>query len=158
MTKSAIAETGKALSGLRAIDILVLICLIALLLVMLLPLLLIVINSFKTEPEYYANGPFALPQQLNFDGIVATWQSTDYTTKLINSMIISLSTAVLATLLSLFIQAHPKFCLPSYRCNICCDVTLPRCVRLLLASLRSAWHKMQTARSMVALIYYLFNH
>jgi raffinose/stachyose/melibiose transport system permease protein len=102
MTNSTFTITRKPLTSRRVVDVLVLICLIIFLVIMLLPLVMITINSFKTEPEYYANGPFALPQNLNLDGIVATWQSTDYTTKLINSTVISLSTAILATLLSLF--------------------------------------------------------
>lgn len=72
-----------------------------LLLGMLFPLLLIVFSSFKTEAEYYANGPFALPQSLNFDAIVKTWQNTDYPTKLGNSIYISTVTALLAAVLSL---------------------------------------------------------
>jgi raffinose/stachyose/melibiose transport system permease protein len=73
-----------------------------LLLVMLFPLLLVVISSFKTEAEYATNGPFALPQSLNFDVLTSTWQSTDYPVKLLNSAIISIGTAALATVLSLF--------------------------------------------------------
>ena len=39
-----------------------LIGLIVFLIVMLFPLAMVTINSFKTESEYYANGPFSLPQ------------------------------------------------------------------------------------------------
>ena len=78
-----------------------LIGLVVLLIVMLFPLLMVVTNSLKTEPEYYANGPFALPQSLNLDTIIHTWDKTDYTTKLINSTYISLSVAFLATAISL---------------------------------------------------------
>ena len=79
-----------------------LIALVALLLVMLFPLALVTINSFKTENEYYDGGPFALPQSWNTDVLRTTWESTDYTTKLLNSLNISLSVAVLAIVLSLF--------------------------------------------------------
>src|SRR5690242_1124645 len=72
------------------------------LLVMLFPLLLVVLSSFKTEAEYSTNGPFALPQSLNFDVLTSTWRSTDYPVKLLNSAVISIGTAVLATVLSLF--------------------------------------------------------
>ena len=78
-----------------------LIVLVVLMIVMLFPLVIVVINSLKTEPEYYANGPFALPQSFNLDTIIGTWNRTDYTTKLINSIYISLTVAVLASLLSL---------------------------------------------------------
>ena len=40
--------------------------------------MMIAVNSFKTETEYYANGPFALPQTLNLDIITSTWQRTEY--------------------------------------------------------------------------------
>jgi len=102
MTNSPYAVVRKPLTFRRVMDILALIALIVFLLVMLMPLVMIALTSIKTEPEYFANGPFALPQGLNLDGIVKTWQSTDYTTKLINSTVISISTAILATLLSLF--------------------------------------------------------
>src|SRR5688572_12090894 len=83
------------------LNIIVLVGLSALLLIMLLPVGIVTINSFKTETEYYDNGPFALPQSLNTDVIVSTWQKTDYTTKLINSLGISLSVALLSITLSL---------------------------------------------------------
>lgn len=85
----------------RLFDTLALIGLIVLLIIMLFPVFIVIINSFKTEPEYYANGPFALPTSLNFDVIRSAWERSDYTTKLINSITISLSVAVLATALSM---------------------------------------------------------
>lgn len=78
-----------------------LIALTVLLLVMLFPLAIIAFNSFKTEDEYYANGPFTLPKSLSLDMLVYTWKSTDYTGKLWNSTVISIMTALLATGLSL---------------------------------------------------------
>ncbi len=85
----------------RMIRLLPVIALVVLLIAMLFPLLMVILNSLKTEPEYYANGPFALPQSFNLSTIIETWNNTDYTTKLINSTCISVSVAVLATLLSL---------------------------------------------------------
>lgn len=76
--------------------------LIALLALMVAPLLLVVINSFKTEAEYNQFGPLALPQGLSLESLTITWQRVDYTTKLANSLIISLSAALLAIALSLF--------------------------------------------------------
>lgn len=69
---------------------------------MLFPFFMIAINSFKTETEYLANGPFSLPESLNFGAIRETWVKTDYSTKLVNSLVISVGTAVLAVFLSLF--------------------------------------------------------
>jgi len=71
------------------------------LLIMLFPFFMITINSFKTEAEYLANGPFALPQNFTLDILKLTWAETEYSTKLTNSLIISISTAVLAVTLSL---------------------------------------------------------
>jgi len=78
-----------------------LIALIVLLLIMLFPLAMVTINSFKTENEYYDNGPFALPQTLNTEVLASTWESTAYTTKLVNSLVISFSVALIAIALSL---------------------------------------------------------
>jgi raffinose/stachyose/melibiose transport system permease protein len=79
-----------------------LIALGVLLLVMLFPLYMVTINSFKTEDGFLASGPFGFSTSFTLDTIKATWQSTDYTTKLINSLAISLTTALLAVGLSLF--------------------------------------------------------
>ena len=73
-----------------------------LLLVMLFPMYMVTINSFKTEDGFLATGPFRLPPSFTFETIRMTWQSTDYTTKLINSTAISLATALLAIVVSLF--------------------------------------------------------
>ena len=78
-----------------------LIPLLVLLFFIIFPLLLITITSFKTEDEYYANGPLALPQSLNMDILIYTWKSTDYPRLLMNSAIISISAAVLAVGISL---------------------------------------------------------
>jgi raffinose/stachyose/melibiose transport system permease protein len=86
----------------RIVSWIPLVLLSLLLLLMLFPLALVVLSSFKTEAEYATNGPFALPQSLNFDVLISTWQSTNYPLKLANSMLISIGTAVLATVLSLF--------------------------------------------------------
>jgi raffinose/stachyose/melibiose transport system permease protein len=84
------------------VKLLSLVALTVLLLIVLFPLAMIIINSFKTEAEYYANGPLGLPQRLNWDTIVAVWRRMEYTTKLLNSLVISMSVAVLGIGLSLF--------------------------------------------------------
>jgi raffinose/stachyose/melibiose transport system permease protein len=94
VNRSRIADAaGKYLS---------LIALSVLLLAMLFPMYMVTINSFKTEDGFFASGPFGLSTGFTLETIKATWQSTDYTTKLINSMAISLTTALLAVGLSLF--------------------------------------------------------
>jgi raffinose/stachyose/melibiose transport system permease protein len=79
-----------------------LIALGVLLLAMLFPMYMVTINSFKTEDGFFASGPFGLSTGLTLETIKATWKSTDYTTKLLNSTAISLATALLAVGLSLF--------------------------------------------------------
>jgi raffinose/stachyose/melibiose transport system permease protein len=69
---------------------------------MLFPLAIITTNSFKTEAEYYANGPFSLPESLYLDSLIAMWNRMDYTIKLWNSFFISITTSLLAIGLSLF--------------------------------------------------------
>ena len=78
-----------------------LISLSVLVLLMIFPLILITLTSFKTEDEYYANGPLALPQSINLDILTYTWKSTNYTRLLMNSAIISISASVLAVGISL---------------------------------------------------------
>ncbi|WP_307867806.1 carbohydrate ABC transporter permease [Umezawaea beigongshangensis] len=78
----------------------VLASLVLLAVVMLLPLAVVVFNAFKTPAEYSANGPLALPQGLNLDGITEFWERVDFGQKLWNSVLISGSVAVLAVVVS----------------------------------------------------------
>src|ERR1035437_9127606 len=75
--------------------------LLFLLFVMFLPFLIITINAIKSPSEYASNGPLALPSGLYLTGIENFWNRVDFTTCLINSMVISLSVAILSTVLSL---------------------------------------------------------
>lgn len=79
-----------------------LILLLVLLVVVLFPLGVITLNSFKTEDEYFNNGPLSLPDRVSLDNIRAVWDRLDYTVKLKNSFIISLVTAIGGVGLSLF--------------------------------------------------------
>lgn len=72
-----------------------------LLVIMLGPLLMIVLNSFKTEAEYLAYGPLALPKGLSLDSIILAWNRIAYPTKLANSLFISLMSSLLAISISL---------------------------------------------------------
>ncbi len=78
-----------------------LIALLALLLLMLAPFGLVVINAFKTPTEYASNGPISLPGGLYLQGLVDFWNRVDFTNKLVNSTLISLSVAILAVVVSL---------------------------------------------------------
>lgn len=86
----------------RISNTLVVIALIVLLVLMIGPLLLVLLNSFKTEAEYMQNGPMSLPTTFTLENVIATWQKVDYTNKLLNSIYISLASALLALVLSLF--------------------------------------------------------
>lgn len=81
---------------------LVVIALVLLLVLMVGPLLLVALNSFKTETEFMRNGPLSLPTTFTLENVISTWRKVDYTNKLLNSFVISLASALLALVLSLF--------------------------------------------------------
>jgi raffinose/stachyose/melibiose transport system permease protein len=69
--------------------------------VMMVPFAIMVLNAFKSPGEYSADGPLSIPKELYTDGLVNFWQRVDYPGKLVNSIVISGSVAILATLVSL---------------------------------------------------------
>ena len=77
-----------------------LVSLIVLAVVMLLPFLIIALNAFKTPAEYSSHGPLSLPKGLYLQGLKDFWTRVDFGGKLLNSVIISGSVAVLAVILS----------------------------------------------------------
>jgi raffinose/stachyose/melibiose transport system permease protein len=93
-------QTVRRAQSNRWVSWMILLFLAVLLLIMLFPIILITVNSFKTEIEYYADGPFALPQSFSLETIQSAWERTDYTTKLLNSFFISTSVALLAMAIS----------------------------------------------------------
>ncbi|WP_119730735.1 carbohydrate ABC transporter permease [Thermomonospora amylolytica] len=68
--------------------------------VMLVPFAIVLLNAVKTPQEYSTNGPLALPEGIHLDGLVDFWNRVDYGEKLVNSVLISGSVAVLAVVLS----------------------------------------------------------
>lgn len=66
------------------------------------PLLLMVLNAFKTSQDYTQNGPLSLPHELYFGGLVNFWKATDFPIKFWNSLWISVVSALLSVVLSLF--------------------------------------------------------
>jgi raffinose/stachyose/melibiose transport system permease protein len=78
----------------------VLVSLILLAVVMLLPFVIIAINAFKTPAEYSSHGPLSLPKGLYLHGLKDFWSRVDFGGKLVNSVFISGSVAVLAVILS----------------------------------------------------------
>src|SRR5665811_221471 len=65
------------------------------------PFAIMLLNAFKSPTEYSTNGPLSLPTTLYTDGLVNFWNRVDYPGKLVNSIVISGSVAVLATFVSL---------------------------------------------------------
>jgi len=78
----------------------VLIGLLIAVLVTLAPFLVVVVNAVKTPADYAAHGPIALPRSLDLSGIAEFWQRVDFTRKLLNSLIVSSTVAVLGVALS----------------------------------------------------------
>jgi raffinose/stachyose/melibiose transport system permease protein len=79
---------------------LVLAILTILALVMLFPFAIVTMNALKSPAEYSSAGPLSLPDGLYFQGIIDFWNRVDFGQKLLNSLIISGSVAVLAVIVS----------------------------------------------------------
>jgi raffinose/stachyose/melibiose transport system permease protein len=65
------------------------------------PFLVALMNAVKTAADYAANGPAAWPQSFSLATLGYFWNETDYTRKLINSVLISGIVAVAGVILSL---------------------------------------------------------
>jgi raffinose/stachyose/melibiose transport system permease protein len=74
---------------------------IILLILMVFPLVIVGLNAFKSPMDYSLSGPMAFPSELYLDGIRNFWIRVDFTTKLWNSLSISLSVAIAGAFLSL---------------------------------------------------------
>jgi raffinose/stachyose/melibiose transport system permease protein len=81
---------------------LVLAALVVAALLVMVPFIIMLLNAFKAPTEYATDGPLSLPDHLYFDGLRNFWTAVDYPEKLLNSIMISGSVAVLATVVSLF--------------------------------------------------------
>jgi len=71
-----------------------------LLLLSLAPFLVVAMNAVKTPADYAAHGPIALPRSLHLSAVLEFWSRVDFTRKLWNSLVISLSVAALGVALS----------------------------------------------------------
>jgi raffinose/stachyose/melibiose transport system permease protein len=78
----------------------VLVVLVLAALMTLFPFVLAAINAIKTADDYTAHGPLALPRSFDLSAIKDFWQNVGYTNKLLNSILISGSVAVLGTAIS----------------------------------------------------------
>lgn len=67
------------------------------LLIIMLPLLLMIMTSLKTESEVFAN-PLALPEQAVLDSYARAWNVGDIPSRVVNSVIVTVSSVALATI------------------------------------------------------------
>lgn len=75
--------------------------LLLLLAITLFPFFIVTVNAFKSPAEYAAGGPMSIPRALYGEGFIGFWERVDFSNKLYNSVVISLSVAVSAMILSL---------------------------------------------------------
>ncbi|MER6284349.1 carbohydrate ABC transporter permease [Streptomyces sviceus] len=85
-------------TALRRYPVLIALCIAALFMVV--PFLVVTLNAFKSPTEYAQHGPLSLPDGFYTDGIKDFWERVDFGRKLVNSVLISGSVAVLAVVLS----------------------------------------------------------
>ena len=78
------------------LGIFALLFLTALLVVMLFPFGIVTINAIKTPQEYASDGPLSLPGGIYTQGLRDFWERVDFTNKLVNSTVISVTVAVAA--------------------------------------------------------------
>lgn len=90
------ARTRRGVSGWT-----VLILLAAAAALMIFPFWLALINAFKPSTEYIADGPIGIPTELDFTAIIDFWIGVNFNQKLLNSVILSGSVALIAAALSL---------------------------------------------------------
>ena len=67
----------------------------------LVPFAVMVMNAFKSPADYSGNGPLAWPESFQLHGLKTYWQQVHFEGKLLNSIVISGSVAVLGVVLSL---------------------------------------------------------
>jgi raffinose/stachyose/melibiose transport system permease protein len=68
--------------------------------VMLAPFAVVALNAVKSPTEYSTDGPLSLPDGISLQGMIDFWQRVDFGQKLLNSVVISGSVAVLAVVIS----------------------------------------------------------
>jgi raffinose/stachyose/melibiose transport system permease protein len=64
------------------------------------PLLVVAFNAFKTPADYANNGPLSLPHEFYLQGIIDFWNRVNFGRKLLNSLIVSLTVAVVGVAVS----------------------------------------------------------
>lgn len=69
---------------------------------MLFPFWVAIANAFKPPADYLSGGPISIPTSLDFTALVDFWNGVDFNQKLLNSVVLSASVALLAAAISLF--------------------------------------------------------
>ncbi|MCD2442031.1 carbohydrate ABC transporter permease [Agromyces sp. SYSU K20354] len=90
------ARAHRGVSGWAVLALLVVAALL-----MLFPFWVAIVNAFKPPADYIADGPISIPTQLDFTALVDFWNGVNFNQKLLNSLIVSGSVAILAAALSL---------------------------------------------------------
>ncbi|MCJ1697823.1 carbohydrate ABC transporter permease [Rathayibacter caricis] len=98
-TRKKRGGTSRSRRGLSGWVVLLVIAVAGLL--MIFPFWLALINAFKPPTEYVANGPISVPTELDFSAIVDFWVGVNFNQKLLNSVILSGSVALIAAAISL---------------------------------------------------------
>lgn len=68
--------------------------------VMLAPFVIVAMNALKSPAEYATSGPLSPPDGIHLQGLIDFWQRVDFGQKLLNSLVISGSVAILAVAVS----------------------------------------------------------
>ncbi|WP_201788845.1 carbohydrate ABC transporter permease [Amycolatopsis orientalis] len=76
--------------------------LIVLSIVMLAPFVIVAMNALKSPAEYAADGPLSIPDGIHLQGLIDFWERVGFGEKLLNSLMISGTVAVLAVVISVF--------------------------------------------------------
>lgn len=92
-------RSGRNRRGVSGWMIIVLLFVVALL--MIFPFWLALANAFKPAAEYVQSGPVSLPTTLDFSALIEFWTGVDFNQKLLNSVVLSGSVALIAAALSL---------------------------------------------------------
>lgn len=96
---ASVTRSARSRRGVTGWTVLVLLAAAAVLMVF--PFWLALINAFKPSAEYISDGPIGVPTQLDFTAIIDFWIGVNFNQKLLNSVILSGSVALIAATLSL---------------------------------------------------------
>ncbi|ANL37674.1 MULTISPECIES: carbohydrate ABC transporter permease [Rhizobium] len=97
--KATTAADGARRDPMRWVVLAILILLLAF---TLFPFFLALLNAFKASAEYAVGGPLSIPRSIDLTAIKKFWTVSDFSRKLLNSVVISLAVSVLGVLISLF--------------------------------------------------------